>query len=146
MRWGEQTALLALEYTFCAAFIVDFVVKFYLSESRLVYLASFDGLAAIGSIIPVFVVQSQASYGFLRVLRVYRLARKIHNQTTVDIRNAWQPTVQRGALRQIFAIVVILTTYTFISAGIIFTLQVGARSPSAVDSQRRHIQRVLCIV
>jgi hypothetical protein len=41
------------------------------------YLLSFDGVASIASVVPILRIYSQASVGFLRVLRVYRLARKV---------------------------------------------------------------------
>ena len=41
------------------------------------YLLSFDGIASIASVVPILRIHSQASVGFLRVLRVYRLARKV---------------------------------------------------------------------
>ena len=67
---------------------------------------------------------SQASIGFLRVLRVYRLARKVHNQTVVDVKNALSPTLERGASRQIVAIVATLLAYVFMSAGVVYTIEV----------------------
>jgi hypothetical protein len=67
----------------------------------------------------------QAPLGFLRVLRVYRLARKVHKQTVVDVKNAFAPTLERGAGRQIIAIVATLLAYTFFSAGVVFTIEVG---------------------
>ncbi len=42
----------------------------------------------------------------------------------LDVRNALSPTLERGAVRQISAIVAILLTYTFMSAGIVYTIEV----------------------
>ncbi len=52
------------------------------------------------------------------------LSGQVHNQTVVDVRNALSPTLERGAVRQISAIVAILLTYTFMSAGIVYTIEV----------------------
>jgi hypothetical protein len=58
----------------------------------------------------------------------YPCLRQVHNQTVVDVSNALAPTLERGATRQILAIIAILLTYTFTSAGVVYTIEVGARS------------------
>jgi hypothetical protein len=72
-----QAPLLAIEWALFAVFTADLVVKVYLREARIAYLLSFDGIAGMASIAPIVELHAQASIGFLRVLRVYRLARKV---------------------------------------------------------------------
>ena len=72
-----QAPLLAIEWALFAIFTADLVVKVYLREARIAYLLSFDGIASMASIAPIVELHAQASIGFLRVLRVYRLARKV---------------------------------------------------------------------
>ena len=57
---GLQEGIVGIEYTFSAVFAADTAVKLYLSEFRMVYIASFEGAAALASVLPVFFVNSQA--------------------------------------------------------------------------------------
>ena len=47
------------------------------------------------------------------------------SQTVVDDRNALAPTLEKGAGRQIAGIVAILLTYTFVCAGVVYTIEVS---------------------
>ena len=74
---GRQETLIALEWALLAVFAVDLLLKVYLREARIAYLTSFDGVARIASVLPIVQLRGQAPLGFLRVLRVYQLAKMV---------------------------------------------------------------------
>ncbi len=117
-------ALAALEWIFFVCFTWDYVVKVFLAEDKLFYVLSYEGVSAFASIVPVFTIQSQTSLGFLRILRVHRLAEMLQHHNTINPYNAQNPAAGRSAARQIGSIVLILLTYTFISSGLIYSLEV----------------------
>ncbi len=48
-----------MEWVFFSVFLVDTLLKTYLAESRMLYIMSFDGVAAVASVLPVLQINGQ---------------------------------------------------------------------------------------
>ena len=70
-------------YSVCDGRCVTGPLKTYVREARIAYLTSFDGLAGVASIVSILQLRGQASFGFLRVLRLYRLAKMVGHGVVV---------------------------------------------------------------
>ena len=79
----RQPTLVALEWILFTVFAMDVALKTYVREARIAYLTSFDGLAGVASIVSILQLRGQASFGFLRVLRLYRLAKMVGHGVVV---------------------------------------------------------------
>lgn len=79
----RQPTLVALEWVLFTVFAMDVALKTYVREARIAYLTSFDGLAGVASIVSILQLRGQASFGFLRVLRLYRLAKMVGHGVVV---------------------------------------------------------------